>query len=32
MTGGELSALVAKVSQTPPEVIARINRMLAEKK
>jgi tripartite-type tricarboxylate transporter receptor subunit TctC len=32
MTGDELSALVAKVSQTPPEVIARINRMLAEKK
>ena len=32
MTGDELSALVGKVSQTPPEVIARINRMLAEKK
>ncbi len=32
MTGDELSALVAKVAQTPPEVIARINRMLAEKK
>ena len=32
MTGEELAALVAKVSMTPPEVIARINRMLAEKK
>jgi len=32
MTGEELAALVAKVSKTPPEVVARINRMLAEKK
>ncbi len=32
MTGEELAALVAKVSKTPPDVIARINRMLAEKK
>jgi len=32
MTGEELAALVAKVSKTPPAVIARINRMLAEKK
>jgi hypothetical protein len=32
MTGEELAALVDKVSKTPPEVVARINRMLAEKK
>ena len=32
MTGEELAALVAKVSRTPPDVIARINRMLNEKK
>ena len=32
MTGDELAALVGKVAQTPPEVIARVNRMLADKK
>jgi tripartite-type tricarboxylate transporter receptor subunit TctC len=32
MTGEELAALVAKVSKTSPDVVARINGMLAEKK
>jgi tripartite-type tricarboxylate transporter receptor subunit TctC len=32
MTGEELAALVAKVSKTSPEVVARINSMLTEKK
>ena len=32
MTGDELAALVAKVARTPAAVIARVNRMLAEKK
>ena len=32
MTGEELAALVRKVAKTPPDVIARINGMLAEKK
>ena len=32
MTGEELAALVAKVSQTPVAVVQRINRMLADKK
>ena len=32
MTGDELAALVTKVAQTPPAVIARVNRMLADKK
>ena len=29
MTGDELSALVAKVSQTPSTVVQRVDRMLA---
>src|SRR5262245_31859363 len=32
MTGDEVAALVAKVAQTPPEVIQRVTRMLTEKK
>jgi hypothetical protein len=32
MTGEELAALVANVSKTPPDVVARVNSMLAEKK
>jgi tripartite-type tricarboxylate transporter receptor subunit TctC len=32
MTGAELAALVTKVSKTPPDVIAHIDSMLAEKK
>src|SRR5215813_2724510 len=32
MTGEEVAALVAKVAQTPPEVIQRVTRMLSEKK
>jgi tripartite-type tricarboxylate transporter receptor subunit TctC len=32
MTGEELATLVAQVSRTPPDVVARINGMLTEKK
>jgi tripartite-type tricarboxylate transporter receptor subunit TctC len=32
MNGDELAALVAKVWQTPPEVVSRVNRLLTEKK
>lgn len=32
MTGEDLAALVTKVSKTPPDVIARVNSMLAERK
>ena len=32
MTGDELAALVAKVSQTPATVVQRVNHMLTEKK
>ena len=32
MTGDEVAALVAKVAQTPPAVVQRVTRMLAEKK
>ena len=32
MTGDEVAALVAKVAQTPPAVIQRVTRMLADKK
>jgi hypothetical protein len=32
MTGDEVAGLVAKVAQTPSSVVARITRMLADKK